>query len=65
MLSDLGGLVDAIKRVGVVDRSGRGVDKLYRSMLRSGRPEHGYRRTDLHSEALRLAVHGADEAFSV
>ena len=56
-------LADAMKRVGVVERSGRGVDKIYRGMLRFGRPEPDYRRTDALSVVLRLATVDADEAF--
>lgn len=56
-------LADAMKRVGVVERSGRGVDKIYRGMLRFGRPEPDYRRTDTNSVVLRLATVDADEAF--
>jgi hypothetical protein len=32
-------LADAMKCIGVVERSGRGVDTIYRDMLRYGRPE--------------------------
>ncbi|MGC0018407.1 DNA glycosylase AlkZ-like family protein [Ralstonia pseudosolanacearum] len=56
-------LADAMKRIGVVERSGRGVDKIYRGMLRFGRPEPDYRRTNSHSVVLRLATVEADEAF--
>lgn len=56
-------LADAMKRIGVVERSGRGVDKIYRGMLRFGRPEPDYRRTDANSVVLRLATTDADEAF--
>lgn len=56
-------LADAMKRVGVVERSGRGVDKIYRGMLRFGRPEPDYRRTDAQNVVLRLATVDADEAF--
>lgn len=56
-------LADAMKRVGLVDRSGRGVDKIYRGMLRFGRPEPDYRRTDAQNVVLRLATVDADEAF--
>ncbi|MGO4396170.1 ATP-binding protein [Variovorax sp. M-6] len=56
-------LADAMKRVGVVERSGRGVDKIYRGMLRLGRPEPDYRRTDTHNVVLQLATVDADEAF--
>jgi ATP-dependent DNA helicase RecG len=56
-------LADAMKRVGVVERSGRGVDKIYRGMLRFGRPEPDYRRTGLQSVVLGLDTTAADEAF--
>ncbi|WP_200919875.1 ATP-binding protein [Duganella sp. Leaf126] len=56
-------LADAMKRIGVVERSGRGVDKIYRGLLRFGRPEPDYRRTDATSVILRLATTDADEAF--
>lgn len=56
-------LADAMKRVGVVERSGRGVDTIYRGMLRFGRPEPDYRRTDANNVVLRLATVDADEAF--
>ena len=52
-----------MKRIGVVERSGRGVDKIYRGMLRFGRPEPDYRRTDATSVILRLVTTDADEAF--
>lgn len=56
-------LADAMKRIGVVERSGRGVDKIYRGMLRFGRPEPDYRRTNASNVVLRLATTDADEAF--
>ena len=56
-------LADAMKRIGVVERSGRGVDKIYRGMLRFGRPEPDYRRTDANSVILRLATMDANESF--
>ena len=56
-------LADAMKRIGVVERSGRGVDKIYRGMLRFGRPEPDYSRTDNHSVILELATAAADEVF--
>lgn len=56
-------LADAMKRIGIVERSGRGVDKIYRGMLRFGRPEPDYSRTDGNSVILRLATIAADEMF--
>jgi len=56
-------LADAMKRIGVVERSGRGVDKIYRGMLRFGRPEPDYGRTDGNSVILQLATVDADDLF--
>ncbi len=56
-------LADAMKRIGIVERSGRGVDKIYRGMLRFGRPEPDYSRTDHNSVVLQLATVEADEVF--
>ncbi len=56
-------LADAMKRIGIVERSGRGVDKIYRGMLRFGRPEPDYSSTDSNSVILRLATVQADEVF--
>ena len=56
-------LADAMKRIGIVERSGRGVDKIYRGMLRFGRPEPDYSRTDRNSVILQLATVDADEVF--
>lgn len=56
-------LADAMKRIGIVERSGRGVDKIYRGMLRFGRPEPDYGRTDNNNVVLQLATVDADEVF--
>jgi ATP-dependent DNA helicase RecG len=56
-------LADVMKRIGLVERSGRGVDSIYRGMLRYGRPEPDYRRTDGQNVILCLATVDADESF--
>lgn len=56
-------LADAMKRIGVVERSGRGVDKIYRGLLRFGRPVPDYSRTDSHSVVVSLATGAADLPF--
>jgi ATP-dependent DNA helicase RecG len=56
-------LADVMKRIGIVERSGRGVDKIYRGMLRFGRPQPDYNRTDYNSVVLRLDTVEADEVF--
>lgn len=57
-------LADAMKRIGVVERSGRGVDKIYRGLLKFGRPAPDYSRTDSQSVVVRLATDPADLAFA-
>lgn len=56
-------LADAMKRIGIVERSGRGVDKIYRGLLRFGRPEPDYGRTDRGNVVVQLSTTVADEAF--
>lgn len=56
-------LADAMKRIGVVERSGRGVDTIYRGMLKFGRPAPDYGRTDSHNVVLSLPTVPADVAF--
>jgi ATP-dependent DNA helicase RecG len=56
-------LADAMKRIGLVERSGRGVDTIYRGMLKFGRPAPDYGRTDLHNVVLSLPTVPADVAF--
>jgi ATP-dependent DNA helicase RecG len=56
-------LADALKRIGLVERTGRGVDLIYRGMLRYGRPFPDYSRTDNYSVVLRMSMAEADIAF--
>lgn len=56
-------LADAFKRVGLVERTGRGVDLIYRGLLRYGRPRPDYSRSTTDSVVLRLAASRADLAF--
>jgi ATP-dependent DNA helicase RecG len=56
-------LADAMKRIGVVERSGRGVDTIYRGMLKFGRPAPDYGRTDAQNVVLQLPTVPADVAF--
>lgn len=56
-------LADAMKRVGVVERSGRGVDTIFRGMLKFGRPSPDYSRTDAHNVVVRLPTEPADLDF--
>lgn len=56
-------LADALKRLGLVERTGRGVDLIYRGMLRFGRHNPDFSQSDSHSVVLRLSMAAADEAF--
>ena len=56
-------LADAMKRIGLVERSGRGVDTIYRGLLKFGRPAPDYGRTDEHTVVLQLPTVAADVAF--
>lgn len=56
-------LADAMKRIGVVERSGRGVDTIYRGMLKYGRPAPDYSRTDAGNVVVRLPTEPADLDF--
>lgn len=56
-------LADAMKRIGVVERSGRGVDKIFRGMLKFGRPAPDYSYTTAQNVVLRLPTAVADLDF--
>ena len=56
-------LADACKRIGLVERTGRGVDIIYRGLLRYGKPRPDYSRTDRHTVVLRMSLSEANLAF--
>lgn len=56
-------LADALKRIGLVERTGRGVDLIYRGLLRYGRHVPDFASSDSHSVVLSLSLAAADEAF--
>ncbi|GAB3025385.1 DNA glycosylase AlkZ-like family protein [Bowmanella dokdonensis] len=56
-------LADALKRIGLVERTGRGVDLIYRGMLRFGRHIPDFSQSDSHTVVLRLSLEDADEEF--
>ncbi len=56
-------LADAIKRVGLAERTGRGVDIIYEGLLRYGRPDPDYSRSDSTSVVVRLSRSDADLDF--
>lgn len=56
-------LADAVKRIGIAERTGRGVDIIYEGLLRYGRPEPDYSRSDATTVTVRLSRAEADLAF--
>jgi ATP-dependent DNA helicase RecG len=53
-------LADAVKRIGLAERTGRGVDLIFQGLLRYGRPPPDYGRSDAHSVVVVLAGGAAD-----
>ena len=53
-------LADALKRVGLAERTGRGVDRIFAGLLRYGRPAPDYSRSDAQSVTVELAGGEAD-----
>jgi ATP-dependent DNA helicase RecG len=56
-------LADAFKRLGLVDRTGRGVDMIYTSLLRFGRPAPDYSQSMPDLVKLSISTEPADLAF--
>jgi ATP-dependent DNA helicase RecG len=56
-------LADAFKRVGLVERTGRGVDLIYGGMLRFGRPAPDYSESRPDLVKLTISTEPADLAF--
>ena len=56
-------LADAFKRLGLVDRTGRGVDLIYAGMLRFGRPAPDYSQSMLDLVKLSISTEPADLGF--
>lgn len=56
-------LADIMKRVGLAERTGRGVDLIYRGLLRYGRPAPSYSRSDSNSVVLQISQADADLPF--
>ncbi len=56
-------LADAIKRIGLTERTGRGVDLIFEGLLRYGRPAPDYTRSDSTTVVVQLSSAQADIAF--
>lgn len=56
-------LADIIKRVGLAERTGRGIDRIFEGMLRYGRPEPDYSLSNSFTVTLYLSNAAADLEF--
>ena len=56
-------LADIVKRIGLAERTGRGIDRIYEGMLRYGRPAPDYGMSDAASVVLVLPKSDADTGF--
>jgi len=56
-------LADIVKRIGLAERTGRGIDRIYEGMLRYGRPAPDYSMSDALSVVLMMKRADADTAF--
>jgi ATP-dependent DNA helicase RecG len=56
-------LADAMKRIGLAERTGRGVDLIYQGLLRFGRPAPDYSRSDRVGVTVALSAAPADRNF--
>jgi ATP-dependent DNA helicase RecG len=56
-------LADVVKRIGLSERTGRGVDLIYEGLLRYGRPAPDYSRSDRTSVVVRLSSAEPDIPF--
>ncbi|MDX9785835.1 MAG: crosslink repair DNA glycosylase YcaQ family protein [Desulfobacterales bacterium] len=56
-------LADIVKRIGLAERTGRGIDRIYEGMLRYGRPAPDYGMSDATSVVLSLSDVDPDFKF--
>ncbi|MFH0825647.1 MAG: ATP-binding protein [Pseudomonadota bacterium] len=56
-------LADISKRLGLAERTGRGIDRIYEGLLRYGRPAPDYGRSDAASVIVRMSNSESDPAF--
>ncbi|MDO8843848.1 RNA-binding domain-containing protein [Methylicorpusculum sp.] len=56
-------LADIIKRIGLAERTGRGIDRIFEGMLRYGRPAPDYTLSSPYTVSVRMAASDADLDF--
>ncbi|HJJ48728.1 MAG TPA: putative DNA binding domain-containing protein [Methanocorpusculum sp.] len=59
------GLADALKRIGLAERTGRGIDRIYEGSLIYGKPQPDYSESDAKSVKLFIQRAVPDEAFTL
>lgn len=53
-------LAEAFKRAGIVDRAGRGINRVFEASLRAGRPEPDYTRSSAERVSVSVQLGGTD-----
>ncbi len=56
-------MAEAFRRIGLVEQTGRGVDKIFMGQLRYGRPAPDYSRSD--SEGVRVVLRGGEASLEL
>ena len=56
-------LADTIKRIGLAERTGRGIDRIYEGMLRYGRPAPDFYMSNEYLVSVQLSNTAADLDF--
>lgn len=56
-------LADIVKRIGLAERTGRGIDRIYEGMLRYGRPAPDYGMSDDYTVTIQMSSTEADFQF--
>ncbi|MEZ4601364.1 MAG: ATP-binding protein [Syntrophotaleaceae bacterium] len=56
-------LADIVKRLGLAERTGRGIDRIFEGLLRYGRPTPNYSRSDAYTVSLYISNAEPDIAF--
>jgi ATP-dependent DNA helicase RecG len=56
-------LADIIKRIGLAERTGRGIDRIFEGMLRYGRTAPDYSMSSAYTVAVRMSAADADAEF--
>ena len=56
-------LADAVKRIGLAERTGRGIDRIYEGVLRNGRPAPDFSATNEATVTVKMAAVPPDLSF--